>query len=141
MKKLHFLFLAILTIACSEKKNEYQFVRAVSGTEFRAVSVSKKEIVNIKIFGVESPKYNECFSLPAQVYLDSLLSGKTLTLEVKSKSDHLLTAVVYNQANSIAYKLLGSGMAKVDKEETVPVNYKIVEGVAREEEMGVWSCD
>src|SRR5690606_33524757 len=93
---LLFMISAIL-FSCSNSSNSIKEndiiygIEAIDGISFKAQNKDKTQIVNIRIFGIESPE--EKFRDDAKVFLDSLIANKEIVIKKIYSEDKLTNSI------------------------------------------------
>ncbi len=149
MKKLFFLLLLILISGCvsgevvkEEFEGPYLVTYIIDGDTLD-INISER----VRLSGIDTPERGECYYAEAKDKLFELVYSKDVYLE-KDRSDRgnygRLLRYVYIDSINVNKLLVEEGYAKVyDKYSYDTKRYdelKEVEAIAKENNLGVWSC-
>lgn len=88
------LLVIALSMSCGDA-HKYHFVRAIDGDTI-VVAGPGKTGVRVRLYGVNSPELPEKGGMPAKYFVEDILHGKKVRLEVKYKDRYDRTvAIVY----------------------------------------------
>ncbi len=150
--KLYWLLFLILITGCTTgnvvsdtvvKEGPFKVINVVDGD---TLDLSNSE--RVRLSGINAPETAECYYEEATEELESLVLGKEVYLESdlsdKGKYGRLLR-YIYLEDLMINGYLVENGFVKVyDKYDYDTRRYKelkILEGVAKEKNLGVWTCE
>lgn len=128
--------------------------QALSGTEFSGkvtkvidgdslVVTSKKKKIEIRLYGIDSPEYDQPYSKEAKKYVKSRLSGRRVNVEGLYHDDYgRLVSLVFVSKKSINQELVENGLAWVYKRycrKKICKSWKKYESYARKKGLNLWA--
>lgn len=133
MKKIFVLFLMLSTLSFSEVVKA-KVIAVYGGDSFQVLIGNKKQ--NVKLYGISAPDQKEDWGPNSKESLSMLLLNKNISLEIKSKSNSGMSAIVYSGKENINMKMINSGNVKFIGKDA---KFKEAQNKAKKNKKGLWS--
>ncbi|PID77051.1 MAG: hypothetical protein CSB24_03475 [Deltaproteobacteria bacterium] len=140
--------LPLLFCGCTDgwakDKQLVRVVKVIDGDSVLAVEPASDKKIEIRLWGIDAPEWNQPYSKKARKYLASKVLGKKIVLGEKGYDRyHRLLAILYDAGSrqSINHLLVENGMAWVYTkycQEKICRSWTSSESKARKKGLGLW---
>lgn len=133
------LIFVLLSLLCSAQRFTVKVVSITDGDTFIALNNDNLQL-KIRVYGIDAPEKKQAFGSKSKDFLSSLIFGKYITIDVKSKDKYgRYIANVYSEGKDVSLLMIHEGMAwhftKFDDNEV----YEAAQMKARKAKRGLWA--